>query len=186
MKNLSALKNLVERGEAVPTDEDEVPKKPSSRYIGDVLDTLIASRHLGVDEVDDAASAIASNAEDGYEAVVDALIKKGHVPGSKLIDGGHRRLREKVRGAMREMVERGARSMLEEARGRRNMTERQRTIAERIEEAFRESVHDVLKAEGYAPLDVDQMTAEVRSRIRGIANRIAVESGKRSMRPLRD
>jgi DNA gyrase subunit A len=85
-----------------------------------------------------------------------------------------------------EVTEIGARTMLEESRGRRNMTERQRSIAEKIEEAFRDSIRDVLKAEGYAPLDIDALATEVSARVRGVANKVAVESAKKSRRTIKD
>jgi hypothetical protein len=45
---------------------------------------------------------------------------------------------------------------------------------------------DVLKAEGYAPLDIDALATEVSARVRGVANKVAVESAKKSRRTIKD
>jgi len=182
MKKLEQLRTLMIEGKLPDEVEAEQPKRSATRYIGDVLDMVIGSGFMSKDEVDDAAAIIANYAEDGPEAVVNALIQKGHVKGGKLLDGGHKKLRARMMATMAEWIDQGLfdRSTLTEGR----LTKTQLRMKENFEATLREGLRRVLVKEGYTDFNVDEMIGRSAGRIRGIANKMVMEAGRRGVRPV--
>lgn len=184
MSKLEELRMLEEgrRPKKESSPEPTEPPKPSAmRYIGKVLDTMVTSGQMDMDEVDDAAMVIASNAEEGPEAVVNALVKAGHIKGSRLLKGGHARIRDSVMGAMTEWVLQGLFDEQDDAL-MESMSTAARSMAGELESAIRETIRAKLKEMGHADLDIDEITARARRRARGVARKLASEASKRRYR----
>lgn len=182
MKNLDSLRSLVTEGKLPDEVENEQKPRSATRYIGDVLDMVIGSGFMSKDEVDDAASVIADYAEDGPEAVVNALIQKGHVKGGKLLDGGHKKLRARMMATMAEWIDQGFFDKQTLSEGR--LTTRQLKMKESFEASLREGLRRVLMKEGYTEFNVDEMIGRSAGRIRGIANKLTMEASRRGVKPV--
>lgn len=183
MSKLEELRMLEEGRRPRKTESDDAaePQRPSAmQYIGKVLDTMVTSGQMDMDEVDDAAMVIASNAEEGPEAVVNALVKAGHIKGSRLLKGGHERIRGAVLGAMKEWIDQGL--MDGELLSEGQMSSTARAIASDLESTIREAIRTKLKEMGHGDLDIDEITSQAKRRARGVARKLASEASKRRYR----
>jgi hypothetical protein len=158
-----------------PTELDSAPERSASQYIGDVLDALVDKGFLDPDDIDGAATAIANHAEDGIDKVIGELLRKGHVKGTKILGGGQKEMRQHVARAMAEAFENIANSeSLTEAR--RPMSEAQKQLRTRLENAVHKTIRRLLQKEGLDHLETIATVGNVKRRLRGMSEHIARKS----------